>query len=63
MNINRMNEALPLFARAAGLLLNAVLGWWWADPVAALVMVPMIGREGVEALRGERCGDDCAGED
>lgn len=47
----------------AGLLLNAVLGWWWADPVAALVMVPMIGREGVEALRGERCGDDCAGED
>lgn len=38
-----------------GLLLNALLGWWWADPVAALVMVPLIAREGVEGLRGERC--------
>ncbi len=26
-----------------GLLLNALLGWWWADPAAALVMVPIIG--------------------
>ncbi len=42
-----------------GLLLNALLGWWWADPVAALVMVPIIVREGVEALRGERC-EACA---
>ncbi len=41
----------------AGLLLNALLGWWWADPVAALVMVPLIAREGVEGLRGERCCD------
>ena len=41
-----------------GLLLNAVLGWWWADPVAALVMTPIIVREGVEAIRGERC-EDC----
>ena len=41
----------------AGLGLNAWLGWWWADPVAALVMVPIIGNEGREALRGERC--DC----
>ncbi|PIR16981.1 MAG: hypothetical protein COV48_09190 [Elusimicrobia bacterium CG11_big_fil_rev_8_21_14_0_20_64_6] len=40
-----------------GLLLNAILGWWWADPVAALVMVPIIVREGLEALRGEVCGD------
>lgn len=38
-----------------GLLLNAVLGWWWADPAAALAMVPIIAREGVEALRGEHC--------
>jgi divalent metal cation (Fe/Co/Zn/Cd) transporter len=38
-----------------GLLLNATLGWWWADPVAALVMVPIIVNEGVEALRGEPC--------
>ena len=40
-----------------GLLLNALLGWWWADPVAALVMVPIIAKEGVEALRGETCCD------
>lgn len=43
----------------AGLLLNAVAGWWWADPAAALIMVPIIAREGLEGLRGERC-DDCA---
>ncbi len=41
-----------------GLLLNAVLGWWWADPVAALVMVPIIVKEGIEALRGETCCDE-----
>jgi divalent metal cation (Fe/Co/Zn/Cd) transporter len=40
-----------------GLILNALLGWWWADPVAALVMTPVIGKEGVEALRGEACCD------
>lgn len=39
-----------------GLLLNALFGIWWADPVSALVMVPIIGREGVEALRGKACG-------
>ena len=44
----------------AGLLLNALLGWWWADPVAALVMVPIIAREGLEALRGETCCDEGA---
>lgn len=38
-----------------GLLLNALLGWWWADPVAALVMVPIILKEGIEALRGKSC--------
>ena len=38
-----------------GLLLNALLHWWWADPVAALVMAPIIGREGIEALRGRTC--------
>ena len=42
----------------AGLLLNALLGWWWADPVAALIMVPIIAKEGIEALRGETCCDD-----
>lgn len=40
-----------------GLLLNALLGWWWADPLAALVMTPIIFKEGVEALRGKTCCD------
>lgn len=39
-----------------GLALNAVFGWWWADPVAALLMLPIILKEGIEALRGETCG-------
>jgi divalent metal cation (Fe/Co/Zn/Cd) transporter len=43
----------------AGLLLNAALGWWWADPVAALIMVPIIAKEGVEGLKGNVC-DDCS---
>ena len=44
----------------AGVGLNALLGWWWADPAAALVMVPIIAREGLEGLRGEpSCEDGC----
>ena len=39
-----------------GLLLNAALGWWWADPVAGLLMLPIIVKEGFGALRGEGCG-------
>ena len=42
----------------AGLLLNAGFGWWWADPLAALVLIPLIVREGLEGLRGEGCGDE-----
>ncbi len=41
-----------------GLLLNALLGWWWADPLAAVIMVPIIVKEGLEALRGETCCDE-----
>src|SRR5689334_24064736 len=42
----------------AGVALNAVAGWWWADPVAALAMVPIIAREGVEGIRREAlCAD------
>jgi divalent metal cation (Fe/Co/Zn/Cd) transporter len=37
----------------AGVGLNTALGWWWADPVAALAMVPIIAREGVEAVRAK----------
>ena len=40
-----------------GLVLNALLGWWWADPAAALVMVPIIANEGREAFRGKTCSD------
>ena len=41
-----------------GLLLNALLGLWWADPVAALVMAPIIANEGIQRLGGKKC-DDC----
>ena len=42
-----------------GLVLNAVFGWWWADPAAALLMTPIIVKEGVEGLRGKDTCDDC----
>lgn len=42
----------------AGIALNAVFGWWWADPVAALAMIYFVVREGREAWRGE---DACCG--
>ena len=41
-----------------GLVLNAFFGLWWADPIAALVMVPIILKEGVEAFRGKACCED-----
>lgn len=37
----------------AGLGLNAAFGWWWADPLAALAIVPLVVREGLEGWRGE----------
>jgi divalent metal cation (Fe/Co/Zn/Cd) transporter len=40
----------------SGLALNAALGWWWADPVAALAMLPLILHEAREAWAGEACG-------
>ena len=40
-----------------GLGANAWLGWWWADPAAALLMVPWLIQEGREGLSGEECGD------
>lgn len=43
-----------------GLLLNAAFEWWWADPVAGMVMVPLIAYEGTQALRGKTCCDDCS---
>lgn len=44
---------LALDDHARGIGLNAVLGWWWADPVAALGTTWFIGKEGAEAWRGE----------
>jgi divalent metal cation (Fe/Co/Zn/Cd) transporter len=43
----------------AGLLLNALFGLWWADPVAAFIMVPIIAKEGIEGLQGKAC-DECS---
>jgi len=44
-------------ALLVGLLANALLGWWWADPVAALAIAAIAAKEGVDAWRGESC--DC----
>ena len=38
-----------------GLLLNAASGMWWGDPLAGLMMVPIIAKEGVEGLQGKAC--------
>jgi len=44
-----------------GLALNALFGWWWADPIAALGIVYFLVREGREAWSGEGCccEEDC----
>lgn len=39
----------------AGLTLNGLFGWWWADPMTALAMLPIIVKEGISGLRGEGC--------
>ncbi len=38
-----------------GLALNAVLGWWWADPLVAIVVAGVVVQAGVRTWRGERC--------
>jgi divalent metal cation (Fe/Co/Zn/Cd) transporter len=43
------------FTLLLGLTANAVAGWWWADPLAALLMVPWLLKEGWEGIRGEQC--------
>jgi len=45
------------FALLLGLSTNAAVGWWWANPIAALLMVPWLVREGLEGLRGDSCCD------
>jgi divalent metal cation (Fe/Co/Zn/Cd) transporter len=44
-------------ALLGGLLANALAGWWWADPTAALVIAAVAAKEGIESWRGESC--DC----
>ena len=46
----------------AGLVANALLHWWWLDSAAALVLIPLLIKEGREAVSGESCGceDDAA---
>ena len=46
-------------ALLVGLLANATLGWWWADPAAALVIGAVAAREGLESWRGDACCDAC----
>jgi divalent metal cation (Fe/Co/Zn/Cd) transporter len=42
-----------------GLILNATVGWWWADPIAAIAIAVLAVNEGREAWRGETCDDCC----
>ena len=42
-----------------GLGANAVLGWWWADPLTALAIAAVAVKEGRESWRGEGCADGC----
>lgn len=42
-------------AALVGVGLNGLLGWWWADPVAALVIATLVVREGREAWNGKAC--------
>lgn len=46
-------------ALLVGLLANALAGWWWADPAAALVIAAVAVKEGRESWRGEGCCDAC----
>ncbi len=45
-------------ALLAGLALNATLGWWWADSLAALAIAGLAVKEGREAWEGDHCDDD-----
>ena len=58
MNADATQAAICSYLSAivlAGLLANYLVGWWWADSTAALVMVPLISWEGIEAIRGHTC--------
>ena len=42
-----------------GLIFNATVGWWWADPIAALAIAGLAAKEGRQAWQGETCDDCC----
>jgi divalent metal cation (Fe/Co/Zn/Cd) transporter len=44
-------------ALLVGLLANALAGWWWADPLAALMIAAVAAKEGIDSWRGDAC--DC----
>jgi divalent metal cation (Fe/Co/Zn/Cd) transporter len=46
-----------------GLVANALAGWWWADPITALLMMPWLVKEGIEGVRGEHCEAGCSEEE
>jgi divalent metal cation (Fe/Co/Zn/Cd) transporter len=46
-------------ALLAGLGANALIGWWWADPIAGIVIAGVAVREGRRTWRGEGCADGC----
>ena len=63
LDADAMQTSLCAYLSAIALVgvgLNAVLGWWWADPVAALAMTPIILNEGIGGLRGQKQCDDCS---
>ncbi len=60
MNADAKQTAFCTYLSAillGGLLLNAVADLWWAEPISALIMVPIIAKEGVDGLRGDTCCD------
>jgi divalent metal cation (Fe/Co/Zn/Cd) transporter len=46
---------MPRRKALTGLALNAMFGWWWADPLAALIMASTIGNEGINSSLGKKC--------
>ena len=53
-----LSVLLAVLSLLAGLVLNAALGWWWADSLAALAIAGLAVKEGREAWEGDSCDDD-----
>jgi divalent metal cation (Fe/Co/Zn/Cd) transporter len=62
LNADAMQAAVCTYLSAivlGGLALNLALGWWWADPIAALALAPIIAREGITGVRGAGGDNGC----